>query len=274
MTRHRSGISAARAAAAAVGTVLAIGTLSACGSETKAVNIAAIPVAATAVESVTFTASGRAAQLRAVDGLWTPASGATVQAATMLTASGDRFFPLNSYRIMEGLNQSDPAFGLSGQESPVKECRPECSMTVVDTGGKTWKLTIGAQTFNGGFYAKLDGDPRVFLITKDTVAGIISEAIGKDFAFPASQAIRNVERQLQGENEQGEKKAELPDYDPFLRQVMAAEETEACIKAKKENCDEALVEAAGSTQDQPGAKKGKDVRANSEALKQPTGATQ
>ena len=195
MTRHRSCSAPARAAAA-LGTVLALGSLSACGDGTEPVNIAAIPVAVQSVESVTFTASGRSAQIRAVDGLWTPASGATVQAATMLTASGDRFFPLNSYRIMEGLDQNDPAFGLSGQESPVAECRPECSMTVTDVVGKTWKLTIGAKTFNGGFYGKLDGDPRVFLITKETVSGIISEAIGKDFAFPASAAIRKVEAEL------------------------------------------------------------------------------
>lgn len=270
MTAHRVPVRIARAAVAAV---LAVGTLSACGGDGGKVDIAAIPVAPEAVESVTFTASGRTATLRVVDGVWTPGSGATVQAATMLTAGADRYFPLNSYRIMENLNQNDPAFGLSGQPSPVQECRPECSMSVTDTAGKTWKLTIGGRTFNGGFYGKIDGDPRVFLITKETVSGIISEAIGKDFSFPASAAIRRVERELQGETESGEKKAELPDYDPYLRQVLAADAAEACREAKENNCDDLLVEAAASTQDQPGAKEGKEVQQNSQALT-PTGASQ
>ena len=148
-------------------------------------------------------------------------------------------------------------------------------MSVTDVAGKTWKLIIGARTFNGGFYGKIDGDPRVFLITKETVSGIISEAVGKDFSFPASAQIRRVEAELAGKDATtGEQKADLPDYDPYLRQVLAAQEAEACVKAKKDNCTDVLVQAASSTQDQPGAKKGKDVKSNSEALQQPTGATQ
>ena len=70
------------------------------------------------------------------------------------------------------------------------------------------------------------------------------------------------------------RRAELPDYDPYLRQVLAAEEAADCVKAKKDNCDAGLVQAAGSVQDQPGAKSGKEVKSNSDALQQPTGATQ
>lgn len=257
---------------AAVGVGLAVGTLSACGGGSAPVNIAAIPVAQEAVDSVTFSASGRTATLRVLDGTWTPAQGATVQAATMLTAGADRYFPLNSYRIMEDINQNDPLYGLSGQPSPVAECRPECSMSVTDTAGKTWKLVIGGRTFNGGFYGKVEGDPRVFLITKETVAGIISEAIGKDFSFPASAAIRRVEQELQGNDPTtGQKKADLPDYDPFLRQVLAAEEVAACEKKKERDCHRILARAAASVQDQPGAKEGKEVQQNSQALT-PTGA--
>ncbi|MGQ0845106.1 MAG: hypothetical protein ACT4QF_13340 [Sporichthyaceae bacterium] len=252
---------------------LAIGSLSACGGESEKPAIAAIDVTPDQVDTVTFTAQGKNATLRAVDGLWTPVSGATVQAATMLTTASERYFPLNSYRIMEGLDQNNPDYGLNQVNVSAKECHPVCAMTVTNTAGKTWKLTIGKETFNGGFYAKVDGDPRVFLITKETVAGIISEALGKDFAFPASAKIRSIEFKLQGRTEDGRKTAELPDYDPYLRQVLAAEAVAAC---KKENrpgvdCEQALSSTASSTQDQPGAKEGGEVKSNSEALTQPGG---
>ncbi len=267
MTRHHFLSGPARTAAAAAGVVLALSTLSACGGEAKKQDIAVIDVQPSSVASVTFTAAGRAATIRVEDGEWLPGPGATVQAATMLTASSDRYFPLNSYRIMEGLNLADPTYGLTGQQSPVPECRPECSLTVTNQAGRTWKLTIGALTFNGGFYGKLDGDPRMFLITKETVGGIIAEAIGKDFAFPASAKIRSIEEKL---NETGKEKEKLPDYDPYLRQVLAAEEDEAAVEAGGTNPNKVL-RAAGSTQDQPGAKDGKDVQSNSNAL-QPPGA--
>lgn len=250
-----------------------LGTLSACGGGAKTEDIAVIDVAPAAVESVTFIASGNSATLRAVDGIWTPAAGATVQAATQLTASSDRFFPLNTYRTLEGLNQNDPAYGLAGQNPAApKECQPVCAISVTDTAGKTWKLTVGAPTFNGGFYGKLEGDPRVFLLTKVTVAGIVSQAIGKDFAFPESAQIRKIDKTLQGLDEAGRKKAEAPDYDPYLRQVLAAEQAEAAKKAGGTGGEAVLLKAAGSTQDQPGAKDGKDVKNNSDALN-PTGAS-
>ncbi|MGQ0467937.1 MAG: hypothetical protein ACT4QG_21790 [Sporichthyaceae bacterium] len=264
--------SSTRGAAAALGTVLAIGSLSACGGESEKSVIAAIDVRADAVQTVTFVGKGLSATLRADSGSWLPGPGATVQAATMLSTATDRYFPLNSYRILEGVDPNRPEFGFAaGSRSTVEECTPECSLTVVTTAGRTLKLKIGNPTFNGGFYAKLDDDPRIFLITKDTVAGIISEALGKDFAFPASAQIRNIDRTLAGENEDGTKKTDQPVYDPYLRQVLAAEAAEK--EQDEQKSARILVKAAGSTQDQPGAKEGKEVRTNSEALT-PTGATQ
>lgn len=262
-----------RAAVAALGTLLAVGSLSACGSGSKKPSIAAIDLRPEAVESVTFVAQGLSATLRADSGSWLPGPGSTVQAATMLSTSTEKYFPLNTYRILEGEDLNRPEYGFVNPATPpVKECTPVCSLTVVTTAGRTLKLTVGSQTFNGGFYAKLDGDPRIFLITKDTVGGIVSEAIGKDFAFNASAQIRKIDRVLANENEDGSKKGDQPDYDPYLRQVLAAEQARAAEKDGKDG-SAILVRAAASTQDQPGAKEGKDAQGNSAANK-PTGASQ
>lgn len=259
-----------RRAVVLLGPVLAAPLLTGCG-DPGPLKIAAIDVTPEQVDSVTFTASGRSATLKVIDGLFTPVSGATVQAATMLGNDTERYFPLNSYRIMEGVNQADPTYGFNRPNASVPECGAGCGISVTTTEGQTWKLTVGALTFNGGgFYAKVDGDPRTFLITKETVAGIVGEVQGNDFAFPAGEKFLRIDRELEGRDKDGRKKSEIPDYDPYLRQVLAAERADAAEKAGGSRGD-LVLKAAASTQDQPGAKQNNKVQNDSAAIK-PTGA--
>jgi hypothetical protein len=213
-------------------------------------NIAAVDVVPDKIVSVSFTAQGKTADVKMQDGVWTPSNGATVEAATLLSTIQDRVFPINAYRIMKGLNQSDPAYGLTGVNTSTPECGPVCSVTVVDTKGKTWKLTVGAPTFNkAGFYAKVDGDPRTFLITQQTVADIITEAIGKDFAFPENEKYKKVDQTLNLQNQD----QKTPDLDPYLLQVLAADQSEQSVKAGQGPGDY-LMKTATSTKDLMGAK--------------------
>jgi hypothetical protein len=239
-----------RLAAAAAALALLVPGLSACGAKPQVVDIAAIDLTPEKVVTASFTAQGQTADVHTADGVWSPGNGASVQAATMLSTIQDRLFPLNAYRILTGLNQSDPVFGFDGPNNSGADCGAACSLSVADKSGKSWKLTVGAPSFNkAGFYAKLDGDPRVFLITQQTVADIISEAIGKDFAFPESARYKQVDDALNMAN--ADKAEDV--LDPFVRQVLAAQQAEESVKAGQGSRD-FLMRAATSTKSLAGAK--------------------
>jgi len=245
---------ARRVGATCLGAGLAISGLSGCGDDTGPLNIAAIDLAPTEVTTVTFTAQGKTATMTQDGGLWTQGTGATVQAATMLTTTADRFFPLNAYRIVANANNSDPAYGLTTPNA-VKDCGAVCSVSASDSKGHTWKLTVGKPSFNkAGFYARVDGDPKLYLITQTTVADIISEATGQDFQFPESEKYREVDRKL---NEVGEDKGDASDYDPYLIQVLAADQM--ATPPPGQTPSQVLLDAATSTKQQAGAKDQKKV---------------
>jgi hypothetical protein len=244
---------ARRAGALCLGAGLAVSGLSACGGGESKVNIAAIDLTPTQVTTVTFTAKGKTATMTQDGGLWTPGSGATVQAATMLTTTADRFFPLNAYRIVANANNADPAYGLTTPNA-VPDCGEVCSVTATD-GKRTWKLTVGKPSFNkAGFYARVDGDPKLYLITQTTVADIISEATGQDFQFPESEKYRQVDKAL---NDVGNDKGDVSDYDPYLIQVLAADQMAS--PPPGETPTSVLLNAATSTKQQAGAKEQKKV---------------
>jgi hypothetical protein len=254
MTGSRINSRTWRAAALCLGAGLTAGGLSGCGGGVKPVNIAAIDVAPAAVHTVTFTAQSQTATITQDDGLWTPGAGATVQAATMLTTTADRFFPLNAYRIIANVNNSDPAYGLTSPNA-VPDCGPVCSVSATDNKGHTWKLTVGKPSFNGaGFYARVDGDPKLYLITQTTVADIISEATGQAFQFPESPKYKKVDAAL---NAVGADKPES-DYDPYLVQVLAAEDMHK-PQPDGRTPQQVLLDAASSTKNQAGAKEQKQV---------------
>jgi|GEM_PF-5732322 len=248
-----SGISrAGRLATASAAGVLAVSGLSACGGGPHALDIAALDVMPSQLETVTFTANGQSATLRFLDGVWTPSTGATVQAATMLSTNAERMFPLNYYRAIPGLNQADPTYGLAAPNSSIPECGAFCAIKVVTTKGVTLNLTVGRPTFSkAGFYAKVDGDRRTFLITQQAVSDIISEATGRDFAFPESEKYQKIDKALNGINE--EAKNNTADFDPYLQQVLAAEAADASQKTGKGR-GTFVLNAASSTKGLPGAK--------------------
>lgn len=244
-----------------LGVTLLIGGLSACGEDgSSAVDIAAIDVPAERVATVTFTAGTKSATFEARDGLFYPAAGATAESATLLNAS-DATFPVNAYRIMPDADLATPDYGLvsaggGGTARGPAECGSGCSMTVTATDGTVQTLRVGARTFNSaGFYATVEGDPRVFLLISATVAQIISLATGRPFAFPKTRQELELEatQARLAEEAQGRGAPEA-NYDPYLRQVLAAEQDRKAARQGKPA--DALVRAATSTQDQPGGSSG------------------
>lgn len=250
-----------KARAVLVGLVLVAGGLSACGEDgASRVNVAAIEVPAERVATVTFTAGSKTATFEGRDGLFHPAAGATAESATLLNAS-DTTFPVLAYRIMDAADVATPDYGLVSTAPATvpatarpAECGAGCAMTVTATDGSIHKLRVGARTFNSaGFYATVEGDPRVFLLISATVAQIISLATGRPFAFPkTAQELKLEATQARLAEEAQGRGAPEANYDPYLRQVLAAEQDRKA--AQEGRPGGALVRAATSTQDQPGGR--------------------
>jgi hypothetical protein len=248
-----------RALAVLVGLVLVAGGLSACGEDgSSGLNVAAIDVPADKVATVTFTAGTKTATFEVRDGLFYPAAGATAESATLLNAS-DTTFPVLAYRIMDDADLATPDYGLVSIAPAVGRpagCGAGCGMTVQASDGSVHKLRVGARTFNSaGFYATVEGDPRVFLLISATVAQIISLATGRPFAFPkTAQELELEATQARLAEEAAGRGAPEANYDPYLRQVLAAEQDRKAAQGGKPGG--ALVRAATSTQDQPGGRGG------------------
>jgi hypothetical protein len=209
-----------RALVAVVAAVAATAGLSACGDDVApTANIAAIDVRPDDVDRVVFTDAARSAEIKRIDGDWLPGQGSAIESIALLDAAEDRLFPVNAYRIIdkvgpEPVDQNDPNYGLA-KPAP-------WSIDVYAKGGKKWHLSVGRPTFNqAGYYAKVDGDPKVYLIIAKTVSDIISIANGKVFEFEAIDKIQAVDRKFDDVAKEG-KEGDLPDYDPWLNQVLAA----------------------------------------------------
>lgn len=250
-------MSRARSLAAATGLALAVLALSGCGSDARTGSIAAIDVQPGQVASVTFTADGRTATFTGRDGGFEPAAGADREFATELSTVSGRLFPLNSYRILSDVDVAEPAYGLlaatAGAGLRPDECGSGCSMQVRSLGGRTWRVSVGGRSFNSaGYYATVEGDPKVYLLIAQSVSDMITFATGRRFEFPPTQQLQELEVKTAQLDElaQGQVRAEA-DQDAFLRQVLAAEQDRKAAAQGKPGG--ALVKASTSTQDQLGS---------------------
>lgn len=212
--------------------VLAGSVLTGCGDDTTAgEDIAAIDVRAEEIDRVVFTDGDVSTEIRRIDDDWLPGKGAVraVESIALLAAAEDRLFPTNAYRVIDGVDQDDPSYGLSREA--------ERTIEVWDADGRHWHLAVGKPSFNqAGYYAKVDGDPRVYLIISRTVSDIISIANGKLFEFDPIDKIKFVDEFFDRAAQEG-KSGDLPDYDPWLKQVLAARtgDMEQLHKAARES---------------------------------------
>lgn len=199
----------------ALAVVAASTGLSGCGDDAReAASIAVIDVAPDEVDRIVFTDGTESTEIRRVDDDWLPGKGGSVESIALLGAAEDRLLPLNAYRIMDNVNQDDPNYGLA------KPSR--WSLEVFEQGGKRWHLSVGKPSFNqAGYYAKVDGDPRVYLIISKTVSDIISIANGQLFEFEPVDKIKFVDQYFNRAAQEGGE-GDMPDYDPWLTQVLAA----------------------------------------------------
>lgn len=244
-----------RLAAALAALPLVAGGLSACGDDgPTGIDTAVIPVTPEQMSAVTFIANGASAKFDVKDGQFSAGPGGTAESAALLNAS-DTTFPVLAYRVMSDASPTNPDFGLvaSRTAQPPKECGSGCHMFVTDTAGKTYELTVGAQTFNyAGYYASVEDDPRVFLLISATVAQLISMATGRPFAFPRTQQELQLDAKTQQLAEEAQGRGDpAANYDPYLRQVLAAEQDKKAAEQNKPGG--ALRKAATSTQDQLGS---------------------
>jgi hypothetical protein len=257
-----------RALGAFAGLALVAGGLSGCGGDDSGkVDVVVIDVAESRIASVTFTAGAKSATFENRDGVFVPGPGGSAESATLLNASSETF-PVLAYRIMSDADLAAPDYGLvAGTASAVaaasrpKECGAGCSLTITATDGTAHKLSVGARTFNSaGFYGTVEGDPRVFLLISGTVAQIISMATGRAFAFPPTKQEADLAAtQARLAEEAAGRGSPEANYDPYLRQVLAAEQDRKAAKAGRPA--DALVRAATSTQDQPGGADGQATAA-------------
>lgn len=241
-----------KAGVAAIGMLLAAPALTGCGGEAEAADIAIVDLKPDEVRSATFIADGQQSPMELVDGIWTPRDGNT-EGAILLDGTEDSVFPMIAYRILpEGTaDQNNPRYGLTraaGSAPLPKECGTGCGLEVTGKDGETRKLTIGSGTFNdAGFYAKVEGDPKTYLLTRQTVGDIISIATGTQFEFPPTEKIQEVDEKLAAVGQE----TGAPDHHPFLTQVLAAQQAERDAAAGKQSS--ALSDAATSTEDLAGA---------------------
>ncbi len=255
----RSSRGGGRAVALLAGLVVMAGGLTGCGDDdSTGIDAVVIDVPAERIASVTFIAGAKSATFEGRDGVFVPGPGGSAESATLLNASSVTF-PVLAYRIMSNADLATPDFGLvSSTASAVtaasrpKECGTGCSIVIHATDGSVHKLSVGARTFNSaGFYATVEGDPRVFLLISGTVAQIISLATGRSFAFPPTEQEQELaDTQARLAEEAAGRGSPEANYDPYLRQVLAAQQDRKA--AKEGRPADALVRAATSTQDQPG----------------------
>ena len=79
-------------------------------------------------------------------------------------------FPLLAYRRLS-VDGDDPAFGLRDSVLGVSVHTP---------AGDRWRVSFGAETFSGGgHYARLDGDPHVYVVIPKVLDSLESVALGE-----------------------------------------------------------------------------------------------
>jgi hypothetical protein len=230
------------------------------GDGARGDQFAAVDLAPGDIKSVTFVAAGKTARfLGTGDGSFDADSGATAESATLLSAgAADRMFPLNAYRILSGVDGTNPDYGLvSATAKPGSRpiaCGEGCSLEVVSSSGAAWRLVVGGPSFNGaGFYATVDGDSRVFLLIAQTVGDIISFATGVPFEFPPTARTARADQVIKTIGTDSEDTSNSANDHPFLRQALAARADEQA--SKKGKVGDNLVKAATSTEGQAGADK-------------------
>jgi hypothetical protein len=121
------------------------------------------------VSSVQIQGRGKQASLLRDAHDWVPGAG-TSAASALLMGDAEGLLPLLAYRCFTHQDLTDPSWGFR---------QPTLDYTVATSQHQT-HVVIGSATFNlAGFYAHQDGDGRLCLVPRSSVAALMSVALGK-----------------------------------------------------------------------------------------------
>lgn len=124
--------------------------------------------------------SSRVQLIRSEGGLWAPGKGATPQIAALMFEAESSVLPLRAYRRFS-VEHFDPAYGLDA---------PTITFTVESSAGRRFVVRLGEATpTRGGYYAQLDGDPRVYAVIAQAYKDLLSVATGVRFFDPLPQEV-------------------------------------------------------------------------------------
>lgn len=170
-----------------------------------------IPLSVAEVSSVAVAFDGRNVEAtQAGPGRWATADADPVIQSLMFDVERV-LFPLRSYRRL-AVDGDDPAFGLSDSTLAV---------SVRTAAGGDWRVVLGAATFSGGgHYARLDGDPHVYVVIPKVVDSLKSVALGEKIDRGIDPRFAAALNELQlVTTEEG-------DLNPWLAQVLDYEDRE------------------------------------------------
>ena len=121
--------------------------------------------------------AGQALVLRDGSGAWSPGEATPAASASLAYESQAALFPLRAYRRLE-IDAGSPEVGLT---------KPQYEVNITEASGRRSQLDIGRANFIGaGFYARLSGDPQVYLVARGTVDVLRSVVTGQRFESPRS----------------------------------------------------------------------------------------
>ena len=168
-----------------------------------------VPLTGEQVDSVTVEFEGRTTDVvQAGPGRWTTADTDPVIQSLMFDLERV-LFPLLSYRRLS-VDGDDPAFGLRDSTLGV---------SVHAAAGDRWRVSFGAETFSGGgHYARLDGDPHVYVVIPKVVDSLKSVALGEKVDRGIDPRFAAALNELQLVT------AEEGDLNPWLAQVLDHED--------------------------------------------------
>ncbi|MCY3661942.1 MAG: hypothetical protein OXH28_03840 [bacterium] len=168
-----------------------------------------LPLSADEVRSVTVGFEGQVREVtKAGPGRWIAGDADPVVPSLMFDVERV-LFPLRSYRQLS-VDGNDAAFGLADSMLDV---------TVQAADGERWQVSFGAETFSGGgHYARLAGDPHVYVVIPKVIDSLKSVAAGEKIDRGIDPRFAAALNELQLVT------VEEADLNPWLAQVLEHED--------------------------------------------------
>jgi Domain of unknown function (DUF4340) len=144
-----------------------------------------VPVGLDDVYRVIASGGGKEVEVqRTGGGLWEPGKGAAPVAGTLMSAAQAHLIPMPAYRRLDVDPAADPGFGFAGSD---------VALTVETQTAQ--RITIrfgGPNPTGGGFYARRDDDPHVYVVVDQVVDEVRSLLAGTEIVRPEDPRVAKV----------------------------------------------------------------------------------